>query len=136
MDISGSFIFSIKDKRLNFKNIEDNLHIEPTKLIKKGQMVGKLKNFEAPFDIWSFEISITDYKNFFNDLLNLLELLNPYSQYIKEISLNYENVTIDCYLRTKYGQIGFQMDNKIINKLANLGLSLNYHILSYGEAAD
>ncbi|QVK19277.1 DUF4279 domain-containing protein [Mycoplasmatota bacterium] len=136
MDISGSFVFSIKDKKLNFKDIEDNLHIEPTKIIKNGQMVGKLKNYEAPYDIWSFEINIIDYKNIFNDLLNLLELLNPYSEYIKEISFDNKNVTIDCYLRSNYGQIGFQMNNKIFKKLVDLGLSLNFHILSYGEATD
>lgn len=136
MDISGSFVLSIKDKKLNFKDIEGNLPIKPTKIIRKGQMIGKTKNNEAPYDIWSYEVTIEDSENVFNELSTLLEDLLPYSEYIKEVSSNFESITINCYLRSNYGQIGFQMNNEIILKLGQIGVSLDFHILSFGAVKD
>lgn len=136
MDISGSFAFSISDKKLDFKDIENGLPIKPTKIIKKGQMVGRIKNIEAPYDIWSYEISIADSENIFNGLSLLLDDLLPYSRFIKEASEKYENVTVNCYIRSDYGQIGFQLSNEIIMKMGKVGLRLDFHILSYGAVND
>ena len=136
MDISGSFAFSITDKNLDFKDIEDRLLIKPTKVIKRGQMVGKIKNIEAPYDIWSYEVSIVESKNVFNELSLLLDDLLPYSEFIKEAKGNYERVAINCYIRSDYAQIGFQLSNEIIMKLGSIGLCLEFHILSYGAVND
>lgn len=133
MDISGSFVFSIGDTKLDFNNIQDNLLIKPTKIIKKGQMIGKMENIEAPYDIWSYEIAITDSENIFNDLSLLLDNLLPCSTFIKEVISTYKNVVISCYLRSDYAQIGFQLNNEIITKLEQLGLCLDFHILSFGR---
>jgi hypothetical protein len=134
MNLSGSFVFRISDFSLNCKDIEDNLPIKPTKIIKKGQLLEE--RYEAPYDIWSYEVKITDCENISNDLLILLEILCPYSEYIKKICYNNENVSINCYIRSLYGQIGFVINNKLFSKLVDLGLSLNFHILSFGDVED
>jgi hypothetical protein len=132
MDISGSFVLSISDPTLDFKDIEDSFPIKPTKIIRKGQMIGKIKNIEAPYDIWSYEIAIANRENIFDELSLLLDDLLPYSRFIKEVSSKYESVTINCYLRSDYGQIGFRLSNEIIIKLEKVGLCLDFHILSFG----
>ena len=136
MDISGSFAFSISDKKLDFKDIEDRFPIKPTKVIKKGQMVGRIKNIEAPYDIWIYEISIEDSENTFNGLSLLLNDLLPYSRFIKEAKVKYGNISINCYIRSDYGQIGFRLSNEIIMKLESIGLCLDFHIFSYGAVKD
>jgi len=136
MDISGNFVFSINDKKLDLKDIEENLLIKPTKIIRKGQMIGKSKNIEAPYDIWSYEIAIVNNKNIFNELSLLLDTLLPYSDYIKTAKNKYESILISCYLRSDYGQIGFQLSEDIILKLGKIGLCLDFHILSFGEVKD
>lgn len=136
MDISGSFVLSIIDTKLDFKDIEDKFPIKPTKIIRKGQTIGKMKNIEAPYDIWSYEISIVDCENIFNELSLLLDDLLPYSRFLKEASCKYENVTINCYFRSDFGQIGFRLNNEIIMKLEKIGLCLDFHILSFGAVND
>lgn len=136
MDISGKFVFSITDSNLNFGELEKNILIKPTKIIRKGQFVGKLKNIEAPRDIWLYEVKITDNENIFIHLSSLLIQLLPYSNYIKNMIDQYEEVAISCYLRSDFGQIGFQVSSEIISKLEKLGLKLNFHILSLGGIKD
>jgi|LSQX01.2.fsa_nt_gb hypothetical protein len=132
MDIVGSFALSISDINLDFKGIEDNFPIKPSKIIRKGEMIGKLKNIEAPYDIWSYEIAIGDCENIFKDLSSMLDDLLPYCKFIKDAGSRYENVIINCYFRSEYGQMGFRLSNEIIKKLEKVGLSLDFHILSFG----
>jgi hypothetical protein len=136
MDIRGSFVFLIGDPSLDFEDIEKNLPIIPTDIVKKGDLRKLRKNHKNPYDIWKYEIKIRDRENIFDDLLELLELLTPYSEYIKRISGIYKRVVINCYLRTEYGQIGLEMYNELFHKLADLGLQLDFHILSYGYVKD
>ncbi|MDQ7095869.1 DUF4279 domain-containing protein [Desulfosporosinus sp. PR] len=133
MDLSGSFAFSISDLKLDFCELESEILIEPTKIIRRGQMVGKFKNIEAPYDVWLYEISITDNNDIFSQLSLMLDNLLPYKKYIYEASKQYEKVIISCYLRSDFGQIGFQLNNDIIFKLASFGLSIDFHILSFGS---
>ena len=56
----------------------------------------------------------------------------PYSIYIKEISRRYNQVAINCFLRSDMGQIGFEITSEVMHKLNNIGTSMNFHILSYG----
>ena len=132
MDFSGKYAFTICATNLDFKSIEDNLPIKPTKIVRRGQMIGKLNNIVAPYDIWSYEKTIVEDENVFYELSIMLDDLLPYNKFIKEAGRKYDNVTINCYLRTDYGQIGFQLSNEIISKLEKVGLSLDFHILSFG----
>ncbi|MBP2658248.1 MAG: hypothetical protein H6Q69_1280 [Firmicutes bacterium] len=136
MDILGSFTISISDSNLDFSKLEQNIGIVPTKIIKKGQLIGKLKNREAPYDIWLYEIKITNEEDIFEDLASLLNDLLPYSEYIREISKSYNQVTINCYLRSDFAQMGFEITGALITILEKFGLGINFHILSFGGVED
>lgn len=131
IEYTGSFVFTISDEQVDFKDILLNMNICPTKIIKKGQFIISGKN--APYDIWSFEIKIlNDIDNPFVYLTSLLDQLLPYAQFIKKICKQYNQVAINCYLRSDFGQIGFEITNDMISKLEILGIGINFHILSYG----
>lgn len=136
LNISGSFTLSIIDQNLNFSELEQNIGIIPTKIIRKGQLIGKLKNIEAPYDIWSYEIKITNEKDIFADLIGLLNKFLPYSSYIKKIGTVYDQVKINCYLRSDFAQIGFGITGETISILKKFGLGINFHILSFGGVED
>lgn len=134
MHILGSFVFSISDLNLDFDELENRISIKPTKTIKKGQMVGKSENIRAPYDIWSYEVRIQGTEDdIFAYLSLLIDDLLPYSKYINEARRQYEEVVINCYLRSDLAQIGFNMNNNIISKLESLGLDVDFHILSFGR---
>lgn len=132
MNIIGSFALSISDISLDFKEIEDNFPIKPSRIIKKGEMIGKLKNIEAPYDIWTYKVAIADREDIFKNLSLMLDDLMPYCKFIKDACNRYENVLINCYIRSEYGQMGFRLSNEIIKKIEKIGLSLDFHILSFG----
>lgn len=136
LEISGNFALSIIDPKLDFSSLEKNIGIVPTKIIKKGQLVGVLKNIEAPYDIWTYKIKITNEEDIFADLTNLLNDLLPYSGYIREIKKDYNQVTINCYLRSDLAQIGFEIKGAMITLLEKFGLGINFHILSFGGVED
>lgn len=136
MKISGSFTLSISDPNLDFKDIERNIGIQPTKLIKKGQLLTKLESRKAPYDIWLYEIKVLDEGDVLEYLAKLLKDLLPYSKYIQKISKCYDQVTINCYLRSDFAQMGFEITYEIINMLQKLSLGINFHILSFGRVED
>lgn len=136
MEVSGSFTFSISDQNLDFKDIESNIGLQPTKIVEKGQPITRLTSREAPYDIWLYEKNIYDGEDIMVHLADLLSDLLPYSKYILEISKHYKQVTIDCYLRSNFAQIGFQISHNTISMLEKLDLSLNFHILSFGEVRE
>ena len=86
----------------------------------------------TPYDIRSFEIKILNEIDPFKSLTNLLNQLLPYAKYIKKISCQYNQVAINCYLRSDLGQIGFGITSDMVTKLEILGIGINFHILSYG----
>ncbi|MEL1136605.1 DUF4279 domain-containing protein [Desulfitobacterium sp. THU1] len=132
MDNSRKFIFSITDLNLNFNQLNTDIPISPIKIIQRGQLIGKLKKIKAPYDIWSYEIIITDNDDIISYLSELLDKLLPYAKCIQEASKQYERSAISCYIRSEFGQMGFHINNEIIIKLASLGLDIDFHILSFG----
>gem|GEM_PF-2687245 len=41
-------------------------------------------------------------------------------------------VTLSCYLRSDFGQMGFVLSPKAIQILAKINLEIEFHILSFG----
>ncbi len=136
MQIKGKFIFAISDEYIDFEIIENQLPLKPVKVVRKGQTIGKSNEIKAPLDIFSIERPILDNDNedIFNQLLSLVNDLIPYCEFIKSATNKYDSVAINCYLRSDLGQIGFEINNEIITKIGSLGLKINFHILSFGQA--
>ncbi len=76
------------------------------------------------------------YMDIFKGLLLLLDNILPYSDYLKKARNKYNSVGLNCYLRSDFGQVGFQLSDEAICKLAKLGLCLDFHILSFGAVKD
>jgi hypothetical protein len=130
--MEGEFVFSIIDSNLNFEEINKNLTITPTKTIKKGQMIGKTKNIEAPYDIWSFEMKFDDGETFNECFDRLINEFLPFSKFIKEISTSFYKVGLSCYIRSDFGQLGFELSVKNIILLKEIGIPIEFHVLSFG----
>ena len=76
------------------------------------------------------------YMDIFKGLSLLLDNILPYSDYLKKARNKYNSVGLNCYLRSDFGQVGFQLSDEAICKLAKLGLCLDFHILSFGAVKD
>lgn len=128
--MEGSFTFTVLDEGLDFDDISEKLGILPTSIVKKGQLIGR-KGI-APYDIWSLEVEISAEDKPENALDRLLQKLSSNFETVSELNELYSRVIINCYLRSDYGQLGFELSNEILKKTASLGIGLDFHILSFG----
>lgn len=58
--MNGSCSFIILNEALDFDYITRRLAIRPTTILKKGQAIRKEAVTQAPFDIWRYELIISE----------------------------------------------------------------------------
>lgn len=136
MELKGFIVLNISNKKLDFEEIENNLHIKATTIITKDQFVNDHKEYGKSADRWLYKMKIEDSEDLCNDLFKLLEIFSPHIDYLKELSLKIENVSIDFYISSIYGQMGFTLNKRVISKLLIFELPLNFHILSFGDVIE
>ncbi|MEK3685849.1 DUF4279 domain-containing protein [Paenibacillus sp. FSL R10-2736] len=130
--MNGSCSFIIRNEALDFDYITRRLAIRPTSILKKGQDIRKGAVTQAPFDIWRYDVIISEEFEPDEALQLLLNDLTPNFKEINELTGLYKDVGIDCYLRSDYGQMGLQLTTEMIKEISILGLGVNIHILSFG----
>jgi len=130
MSTSGNCSLVIRGHELNFKEIEENLKIKPSRIIKKGQVVSEVIG-ESEFDIWVLEIKFKEEEIPNNILAEVISVLTPYKVYIQGLS-KWSDVRIKCYVQSKYAQINFELYPNVINELSSMGIKLEISILSWG----
>ncbi|MBW4085752.1 DUF4279 domain-containing protein [Paenibacillus sp. S150] len=130
--MKGSFSFIVRDENLNFEEISEKLSVLPTSTIKKGQIIRTGGTAQALYDIWRFEIALSEQVEPDEVLESLLQKLTPNFEKVNELVGKYKEVNINCYLRSEYGQMGFELSSEIVRKIALLGVGVDFHILSFG----
>lgn len=135
MDIRGEFKFTIADSRdINLNLIEQELCLKPTKILKKGTQITKDK--QAPLNMWTYSNNFFDEITFSEQLRMFIKNLSRVEDYVKCIEKKYEIVEINFYIRTVEGQFGFSLDSNSLKAISDLGIKINFHILSFGEVYD
>lgn len=71
---------------------------------------------------------------FLDELEKLLSLLAEKEHYIEQLMDQYEEVSINIYIRSELAEIGFTLPQNIIQKLAFIKCPVNFEILSFGMA--
>ncbi|MEK3794608.1 hypothetical protein MKX42_22965 [Paenibacillus sp. FSL R7-0204] len=100
--MKGSFSFIVRGDNLDFDGISTKLHLSPTEQSEP------------------------------EDILELLQQLTPNLKTITEMIDEYNEVSINSYMRSDYGQMGFMLSNEMLRSLAVLGIAIKFHILSFG----
>lgn len=120
----------IRAHDLNFDELKENLPIEPSRIVKKGQSISRAIE-ESKFDIWIFEMKYSE--ELPNQALEkLLAALLPYKSYLRNVSQSVD-IRIKCYVQSRYAQINFEIFPELIKELASIGIKLEISILSWGE---
>ena len=60
-----------------------------------------------------------------------LKELSVQKSVLQEVSLRYET-KIKCYIRSESGQLGYELDIEAVKLLNDIGLPVEFHILSFG----
>lgn len=130
--MKGSFSFIVRGDNLDFDGISTKLHLSPTSTIRKGQPVRIGGSSIAHYDIWKLEIELSEQSEPEDILELLLQQLTPNLKTITEMIDEYNEVSINSYMRSDYGQMGFMLSNEMLRSLAVLGIAIKFHILSFG----
>lgn len=133
MSVHGSFTSVIRGNDLDFDNITANIGLQPTKTKKKGDPI--TRNTTMKNDMWDYKVNSEDYDELNIVLENLLKELQQSKDYIKEI-VKIHDVYIFFSFCSDFGQMGFELQPKMIQALADLNIRFEVHILSFGMVED
>ncbi|WP_022777996.1 DUF4279 domain-containing protein [Butyrivibrio sp. AE3009] len=129
--ISGDIVFKIVD---NVEIKVDTINgIDPTKLVKRGE----IKKFgRESKNLWSHVEHFNNNNEFELHFLEMLTKLCENPENVHQLMETYEYVGITIYIRSDYGQIGWEFSPEMISMIAALGCEVSIDILSGGMVLD
>ncbi|MBU3114612.1 DUF4279 domain-containing protein [Clostridium lacusfryxellense] len=132
-DISGKCSLVIKgNDYLDFKSIDNNIGMMPSKKYKKGGAFSTLAPNAIPRDIWIYDSNIGQDGNVNMALDVLLDKLKGSKNFIRDLSIT-SDICIRCFVQSDLAQIGFDLSPYVINGLTNLNVRVEISILSWGQ---
>ena len=128
--IKGNFNFSFSTTKKCFIDFEKEFNVK-MKIITKGTRIG---NKVSLYNRWIYGEKFSD--NNFSDKLNFfLGNIIMMNDYVDSLSLRFDR-SIDFYIRSEMGQLGYCLHSSAITLLSQLNLDVNYHILSFGYVSE
>ena len=127
---NGIIAFTVSDPNVLEDDITAQIGFEPTEVVRKGKAVSSFRN--APHSVWCYKSMFED-TNFNAVVLSFSQHLLSVKDNITHALTKYEQVEIGLYISTLYGQFGFGFAHNELSKLAELGVNVNFHFLSYGD---
>ena len=132
MSFHGEIVFSITDDR--HIDVDFGSRFQPAKMVQKGDVIALGRR--APKYRWIYKAEYGDEEQFLVRLDQITDQLCEKRDYVNQLIESYEKVEIDIYIRSDLAQIGFSLPDGLLKRLALSGCALNFHILSFGMAAE
>lgn len=124
----------VRGENLNLNAIESIVHTPPSRFIPKNSG----KPFKATKDTWIYkeEFCAIDEKQLSGKIEEAISsyLCKFENINIPELKSLSEETYVTIYLSSNYAQIGFTVNNDFMKRLYDLGLEVEFSILSMGEA--
>lgn len=134
MSNDGYCSLIITGDKLDFDLIEDTLKIEASEKRKKGEIFNRVIG-EVRSDFIRFNEKMSGQYNPDKTLNILLDKLINNEAFLKKISEN-ACIYIKCYVQSDYAQVNYILSATTLNKITQLGISLEISILSWGGVKD
>lgn len=131
---SGICSLIIRGNKIDFGEIDINLKVKPTKIIKRGDVLSKTIG-PSQYDIWIYEIKHDESGDPNKTLKNLLSIFKPSGDFLRMTSKSID-VSVKCFVQSDLAQIGFEFSPEVIRDLADIGIKFELSILSWGGVED
>ena len=128
------FSLIIHGDGLSVENIESNLGLKATRMIRRGEVLNRLPLIEAPADEWVYTVSLTDPEGTDAEWNSLLSHLTSRKEAFAALRESC-SVTLRLYVQSDYAQIAYCLSPETMGKLVALGMPLSISSLSWGEVA-
>lgn len=127
---SGNCSLVIRGDNLNLVEIEENLHIKPSRIVRKGEVISKTIG-ESQYDVWVFEIGFGENKIPDKALEEILSTISSSKTYLQSL-ISTVDIKIKCYVQSDYAQFCFEISPNVLKELASMNIKLEISILSWG----
>jgi len=129
---SGAASLTIRGEDLNFDEISKKLNVQPTKCLKKGEMISSSGAIMST-DFWTYKVKLKD-SNPVSPLMKLIFDLEPNMGYIHHLSDIGYGVSLRLYYQSEAAQIYFEIPSDLQSLIAKFKVRLEVSILSWGGA--
>ncbi len=129
----GRFSLLLEGADLPAELIEQKLHIQPTRIIRKGDVLNRLPLMVAEHDEWAHTIDLTNADNTDTALNDLLAQLIVNAAALKELAESGMSVKLRLYVQSDYAQMAFRLMPETLSRLVATGLPLDVTSMSWGE---
>ena len=128
------FSLIIHGDGLSVENIESNLGLKATRMIRRGEVLNRLPLIEAQADEWVYTVPLTDPEGTDAEWNSLLSHLTSRKEALAALRESC-SVTLRLYVQSDYAQIAYCLSPETMGKLVALGMPLSISSLSWGEVA-
>ena len=129
----GRFSLILECNDLPAEVIEQKLHIQPTRIVCKGDVLNRLPLMVAEHDEWAHTIDLTNADNTDTALNDLLAQLIVNASALKELAESGIQVKLRLYVQSDYAQMAFRLMPETLSRLVATGLPLDVTSMSWGE---
>lgn len=125
------FSFIIEGEGLPVDEIAAQLGLEPTKVIRQGDMLNRLPEIIAGADEWVHTVDLSAPEGVDEGLNGLLATLMAHREPLEAIKAQWK-ASLRLYVQSDYAQIAYSLMPETLQKLVAVGLPLEVSTLSWG----
>ena len=125
------FSFIIEGEGLPVEQIAAQLGLEPTKVIRRGDVLNRLPEIVAEADEWVHTVDLTAPDGVDEGLNVLLAALMAHKAELDAIKAQWK-ASMRLYVQSDYAQIAYSLMPETLTKLVAVGLPLEVSTLSWG----
>lgn len=129
----GRFSLILEGNDLPAADIEKALNIQPTHIVRKGDVLNKLPLMIAECDEWGHTIDLTNSQNTDTALNDLLAQIILHTGELKGFAEQGISVKLRLYVQSDYAQMSYRLMPETLSRLVATGLPLEVSSMSWGE---
>ena len=127
------FSLILEGDNLPAERITQELRLEPTRVIRKGDVLNRLPLMTAEHDEWARTIDLTNAESTDTALNDLLAQLIVQHAALKALADSGIRVSLRLYVQSDYAQMSYRLMPETLSRLVATGLPLEVTSISWGE---
>lgn len=129
----GRFSLILEGTDLPADDIGKALGIQPTHIVRKGDVLNKLPLMIAECDEWGRTIDLTNSQDTDTALNDLLAQIILHTGDLKAFAEQGISVKLRLYVQSDYAQMSYRLMPETLSRLVATGLPLEVSSMSWGE---
>lgn len=127
------FTLILEGNDLPVERIGETLKLQPTRVIRKGEVLNRLPLMVAEQDEWDLTIDLSDTQGTDTALNDLLAQLIVHAGDLKAFAEEDISVKLRLYVQSDYAQMSYRLMPETLTRLVATGLPLEVSSMSWGE---